>query len=53
MRSEFAFSFCCGLKVKHLSLRCRERDTPVGHRQDKVENTVDLVGMSGCHNFAA
>ena len=41
------------LRVKHLSLRCGKRDTPVGHRQDKVENAVDLVGMSGCHNFAA
>ena len=41
------------LRVKHLSLRCRKRDTPIGHRQDKVENTVDPVGMSGCHNFAA
>ena len=41
------------LRVKHLSLRCGKRDTPAGHRQDKVENRVDLVGMSGYHNFAA
>ncbi len=41
------------LRVKHLSLRCRKRDTTIGHQQDKVENAVDLVGMSGCHSFAA
>ena len=45
--------FAAVLRVKHLSLRCRKRDTTIGHQQDKVESTVDLVGMSGCHSFAA